>query len=110
MADASAIEWTEHSRIKNIFMKTLLTSEDNPLANISLVKVPPGGEVTRHIHPKEVESIYVLAGQSTLFLGETEVTFNAGQVVAIPIGLEHGLRNEGAEAVELITFFTPPIA
>ena len=110
MADASAVEWVEHPRIKNIFMKTLLTSKDNALANISLVKVPPGGEVTRHIHPKEVESIYVLAGQSTLILGEEEVPFNVGQTVAIPMGLEHGLRNEGAEAVEIITFFTPPIA
>jgi len=110
MANASEIEWAEHPRIKNIFMKTLLTSKDNALANISLVKVPPGGEVTRHIHPKEVESIYVLAGQSTLILGEEEVPFNVGQTVAIPMGLEHGLRTEGAEAVEIITFFTPPIA
>jgi len=110
MADASAIEWVEHPRITNIFMKTLLTSKDNALANISLVKVPPGGEVTRHIHPKEVESIYVLAGQSTLILGEEEVPFNVGQAVAIPMGLEHGLRTEGTGAVEIITFFTPPIA
>ena len=110
MADASEIEWAEHPRIKNVFMKTLLTSEDNPLANINLVRVPPGGEVTRHIHPKEVESIYVLSGQSTLILGDTEVPFNPGQVVAIPIGLEHGLRNDGQEAVEIITFFTPPLA
>lgn len=110
MANASDIEWTEHPRIKNVFMKTLLTADDNPLAAINLVKVPPGGEVTRHIHPKEVESIYVLSGQSTLILDETEVPFNAGQAVAIPIGLEHGLRNEGPEAVEIITFFTPPIA
>ena len=108
--DSTTLAWEEHPRIKNVFMKTLLTSADNSLANISLVKVPVGGAVTRHHHPKEVETVYVLRGQSTLVLGQTEISFNAGQVVAIPSGLEHELINTGNEPVELIVFFTPPIA
>jgi len=51
----------------------------------------------------------MLAGQSVLTLGDAETPFNAGQIVAVPIGLEHALRNESAEDVELLTFFTPPL-
>lgn len=102
--------WAEHPRIKNVYMKTLLTSADNPLANLSLVKIPVGGAVTRHLHPQEVETIYLLQGRGTLVLGEVEIPFKAGQAAAIPVGLEHALRNEGPEPIELIAFFTPPIA
>jgi quercetin dioxygenase-like cupin family protein len=109
IADAAAIEWAEHPRIKNVFVKTLLTAADNPLANVNLVKIPVGGEVTRHLHPQEVETIYLLQGRGTLVLGQVEIPFRAGQAAAIPQGLEHALRNEGAETIELIAFFTPPI-
>ena len=109
IADGGAVAWEEHPRIGNVFMKTLLTAGDNRLANVNLVKVPPGGEVPRHLHVNEVETVYVLAGRSTLVLGEAEMAFNRGQAVAIPKGLEHALINVGDEAVELITFFTPPL-
>lgn len=109
IADAGVVSWEEHPRIRNVFMKTLLTAGDNALANVNLVKVPVGGEVPLHLHADEVETVYVLAGRSTLVLGEAEVAFDRGQAVAIPKGLEHALINVGDEAVELITFFTPPL-
>jgi quercetin dioxygenase-like cupin family protein len=87
----------------------LLTPEDNALANVSLVCVPPNCEVGRHRHPTQVETVYLIHGQSILTVGETEQPLNAGQIVAIPIGVEHALRNAGTEDVELMAFFTPPI-
>jgi quercetin dioxygenase-like cupin family protein len=110
LVDGNAIPWEEHPRIQNIFMKTLLTSADNPLANISLVRVPVGGAVARHLHANEVETVYLLAGKSELVLGDERVPFNAGSVVAIPKGLEHELHNVGEDSVELLAFFTPPLA
>lgn len=109
IADAAAVTWEEHPRISNVFMKTLLTQADNALANVNLVRVPAGGEVPPHLHVEQVETVYVLSGQSKLLLGDREVAFNEGQAVAIPKGLEHALVNVGEEAVVLITFFTPPL-
>ena len=109
IVDGNVLSWEEHPRIKKIFMKSLLTSADNPLANISLVRVPVGGAVTRHSHANEVETVYLLRGRSELVLGEERVPFNAGSVVAIPKGLEHELHNVGDEAVDLLAFFTPPL-
>ena len=91
-------------------MKSLITPASNPLAGVNLVNVPPGGVIGRHLHPKEIEMVYVLAGQSVLTLGEIDYDFSTGQIVAIPVALEHALRNVGAKAVELLCVFTPPLS
>lgn len=103
------LPWGEHPRFPGIGMKQVFTKASHPFASVGLVRVPPGGVIGRHIHPNEVELIHIRAGRAILTTGEIERPFEAGQFVAIPIGMQHGLRNEGDETVELITFFTPPI-
>jgi len=88
----------------------MLTSAANPLASVSRVRVPPGGVIGWHQHAAQTETVYVLAGDSTLTLGESPVRFGAGQIVAIPPATRHTLVNDGAETVELLCFFTPPSA
>ena len=109
IVDSAAIDWTEHPRFRNIGMKALLTSADNPLAGVNVVQVPPEGIIGRHLHVKEIETVYVLAGHCVLTLGDADFAIAVGQVVAIPAGLEHALRNTGAETVELLCIFTPPL-
>jgi mannose-6-phosphate isomerase-like protein (cupin superfamily) len=109
IVDPEGIPWAGHPRFENILMKPLITSATHDLASVARVHVPPEGVIGLHVHAREVEVVYVLSGESVLTLGGTDASFCAGQVVAIPAGLEHGLRNVGDEPVELLTFFTPPI-
>ena len=109
VADLEAGEWEEHARFPGIFMKGLLTSEDNPLASVNVVQVPPDGKIGRHRHAQQLETVWVIRGNAILTLDQTEVSINDGQIIAIPIGLEHALRNEGQAVVKLLTFFTPPL-
>jgi quercetin dioxygenase-like cupin family protein len=109
IVDPTDMEWGEHPRVAGISMKKLLTSDENPLASVNLVKVPEGGVVGHHMHADQVETVYVLKGQCVLTIGEDDMPFGAGQIVALPAGVEHELRNVGSVPVELITFFTPPI-
>jgi quercetin dioxygenase-like cupin family protein len=109
-ADAQAGEWQEHPRFAGVLLKGLLTAADNALASVNVVRVPPGREIGWHRHAMQVETIYVLAGQCIFWLGEAEVPMRAGQIVAVPIGVEHGLRNPQDEPVELLTVFTPPLS
>ena len=104
------VPWVAHPRFADIQMKQMLTSAANPLASVSRVRVPPGGVIGWHQHAAQTETVYVLAGDSTLTLGESPVRFGAGQIVAIPPTVRHTLINDGAEPVELLCFFTPPIA
>lgn len=109
IVDADQVAWTVHPRFDGILMKTLVTSAGNPLAGVTLVQVPPDGVIGRHHHVKETETVYVLAGESVLSLADTDYTFDAGQIVAIPAGLDHSLRNTGQDAVKLLCIFTPPL-
>jgi quercetin dioxygenase-like cupin family protein len=110
VVDGEEIAWTAHPRFANILMKQMLTSAANPQPSVSRVRVPPGGIIGWHQHAAQTETVYVLAGDSTLTLDETPVRFCAGQIVAIPPTVRHTLINDGAEIVELLCFFTPPTA
>jgi len=110
VADLRAGEWQKHTRFPGINVKELLTSADNPLASINVVQVPPSGMIGRHRHAKELETVWIIKGEAVLTLDQTDVQLCDGQIIAIPIGLEHALRNESQSMVELLTFFTPPLA
>lgn len=109
VADLMTGEWQEHPRFPGIYLQALLNTSDNPLASINAVRVPPGGEVGCHRHAQQVETVWVIKGKPILTLDQMEVSLRDGQIIAIPIGLEHALRNEGSAPVELLTFFTPPL-
>ena len=109
VADLAAGEWQEHVRFPGVSMKGLLTTLDNPFANVNVIRVPPNGVVGRHRHAQQVETVWVMRGVAVLTLDQMEVSLKDGQIIAIPIGLEHALRNEGTIPVELLTFFTPPL-
>jgi quercetin dioxygenase-like cupin family protein len=109
VADLEAGEWEEHVRFPGIYIKGLLTPADNPFANVNVIQVPPGGIVGRHRHAQQLETVWVIRGKAILTLDQTEVSINDGQIIAIPIGFEHALRNEDESLVQLLTFFTPPL-
>jgi quercetin dioxygenase-like cupin family protein len=109
VADIEAGEWQEHARFPGIYIKGLLTQGDNPLASVNVVQVPSGGKIGHHRHAQQLETVWVIRGNAILTLDQTEVPIRDGQIIAIPIGLEHSLRNEGQAVVELLTFFTPPL-
>ena len=110
VADLNAGEWHTHARFPGVYMKSLLTSVDNELANVNAVQVPPGGQIGRHHHAQQLETVWIIKGEAILTLDQTDLPLRAGQIVAIPIGLEHALRNESQTITELLTFFTPPLA
>src|SRR5512138_1798894 len=109
VADLVSGEWQEHVRFPGISIKSLLSPSDNPFANVNVIRVPSGAVVGHHRHAQQVETVWVIRGVAILTLDQTEVSLKDGQIIAIPIGLEHALRNEGTTPVELLTFFTPPL-
>ena len=101
--------WQEHLRFPGITMKPLLTRTENALASVNGVRVPFNGVIGRHQHPEQVETVFVVAGTCFLTLNDEDFALSPGDIVAIPAGLPHALRNAGAQMVELLTIFTPPL-
>jgi quercetin dioxygenase-like cupin family protein len=104
--DVGSLSWSDHPRFAGVMMKPLYKAGEGVGPGVSRVNVPPGGVIGWHDHPEQVETVYVLAGSSTLTLGDKEVAFAAGQIVAIPAQLKHTLRNTGDATVELLCIFT----
>lgn len=110
IADIFTGAWQAHTRFQGVLYKMLLTSADNSQATVNAVQVPPGGLIGSHNHPAEIETVFVISGSSTIRFGNNEQSFSAGQIVSIPIGMEHSLLNTGLGTVELLTIFTPPLS
>ena len=68
-------------------------------AGISLVRIPPGKEsFVYHLHHREDEWIYVLAGRGIAEINEREFEVRSGDFLAYPAGkAAHHLRNEGED-------------
>lgn len=69
-----------------------------------IIEVMPGDESTEyHVHHCEDECVYVLSGQATVTIGETDYEINAGDFVGYPAGgLPHTMKNTGSVVLRCI--------
>lgn len=70
----------------------------------------PGGSAPEgHVHPTQEEVIYIVSGFGELVTPEGTAVLEPGTVVYIPVGLHHQTVAHGAEPLEMVTSFSPPV-
>ena len=69
--------------------------------------VPPGGGPPPHIHHREDEAFWVLAGELAIVVGERTFTAAAGSFVHLPRGVLHAYQNIGSEPARFLTVIVP---
>jgi quercetin dioxygenase-like cupin family protein len=62
-----------------------------------------GDEPPIHTHMREDETLYVLDGSITAFVGDQRIEVEAGSYAALPKNVPHGLTVRGDEARLLVT-------
>jgi quercetin dioxygenase-like cupin family protein len=62
-----------------------------------------GDEPPIHTHTREDETVYVLDGSITAFVGDQRIDVDAGSYAALPKDVPHGLTVRGDQARLLIT-------
>lgn len=62
-----------------------------------------GDEPPVHIHTREDETLYVLEGAITAFVGDERIDVEAGSYAALPKDVPHGLVVRGDKARLLVT-------
>src|SRR3954454_20463001 len=72
-------------------------------------RVRAGDEPPIHIHTREDETIYVLEGAITAFVGDERIDVEAGSYAALPKDVPHGFTVRGEEARLLVTL-APAVA
>ena len=65
-------------------------------------EVHAGDEPPIHTHTREDETLYVLEGSITAFVGDQRIDVQAGSYAALPRNLSHGLTVKGESARILI--------
>lgn len=66
-------------------------------------RVRAGDEPPLHTHTLEDETVYVLDGAITAFVGDQQIDVEAGSYAALPKNVPHGLTVRGDEARLLVT-------
>ncbi len=75
---------------------------------ISETSLDPGGQpVSPHLHRRHVESIYVLAGELAISVGDREFRAEAGSWAQVPPGVPHALASPGDGPVRFLDLHTP---
>ena len=62
-----------------------------------------GDEPPIHTHTREDETLYVLEGTITAYVGDQRIDVEAGSYAALPKDVPHGLSVRGDEARLLVT-------
>jgi mannose-6-phosphate isomerase-like protein (cupin superfamily) len=77
-----------------------------PEAGLSIARMTINGDQTSpsHLHSNCNETIVLLSGVATCLMGGTPYRLNVGDVVFVPLGVAHAMRNDSAEvAIALLS-------
>ncbi len=98
-----------HPAHDRFLLRDLVTADLHPELSVHRGQIAPGGEIRPHCHDRQRETFYILSGKAICCMNGLETPLQAGDCVVAPAGVTHGLRNEGADPVELLALFTPPL-
>jgi 4-oxalocrotonate tautomerase family enzyme len=86
----------------------LQTAHQSAGATVMRLSNPPGHGPSPHIHTKMEESFYVLEGQYSFSLGDTDIGGGPGTFVFVTPGTLHSFKNVGDTVGRLLCICTPP--
>ncbi len=95
--EAQNAEW-QPSKVDGIFSKDLVS---HPEGTGKLILLKPGAIYPKHKHPKRTEYAYVIEGQPTILVGETNYECASGEFVTMPPDTIHSLANHSEKDVTL---------
>lgn len=87
------------------YRRVLLTG---PSSQLVLMCLPAGEETGDEVHPGQDLLIYVEEGKAELCLGGRLVNLDEHEIVLVPSGTKHNVKNIGKRPVRLFTVFAPP--
>jgi len=73
-----------------------------------VVKLEPGKGHQPHTHPDSDEILFVIRGEGEQEVADETRTIEAGDMVFVPEGVEHGTVNTGWESLLLLAVYAPP--
>jgi mannose-6-phosphate isomerase-like protein (cupin superfamily) len=75
--------------------------------SIHLVQAKRG--IGRHIHPARTETIYVLTGTGTCYVGDRSYPIRPGSTFRIAPGTPHSALPDAGSTIVAVAYFEPPL-
>lgn len=98
------IKWVKHPKFIGVYMKDMLIPENNMDVTNKYIKIEPKGEITVHTHDV-TEAFYLLEGRASVLVNGDRISLKAGNMIAAPKDVPHGIKNETDEDVILLATF-----
>ena len=92
-------------RIGNV--EFLARTADTPRFTFGIIEIAPGRVLESHVHDGEDDAFYIIEGEMTFVVEDTEIPAPPGTFVLVPPGIEHGFRNDGATPVRMFNIHAP---
>lgn len=73
-----------------------------------VMSVPPGGEIGEEVHDEHDQLFLFAEGEGKMVVGAEKLPVHAGDIIVVPAGVYHNLKNLGPIALKLFTCFAPP--
>lgn len=89
----------------NNFRKVLFT---NKHSQVVLMSIPPGEDIGKEVHEVVDQVLVFVKGAGKAVVGGETRAIGAGDMFAVPAGVEHDFINNGNEALKLFTVYSPP--
>ncbi|RKX83940.1 MAG: hypothetical protein DRP58_07945 [Spirochaetes bacterium] len=85
------VPWTPHpTGLDGVEMKKLRSKENGTFQeSIALVKIERGALVPSHIHQKEDDNLYILAGSGKMKVADKLYELKKGVQITVPAGIQH---------------------
>ncbi|TCO73779.1 cupin domain-containing protein [Marinisporobacter balticus] len=102
--NVNEIKWEKHPTFPGVYMKDIVTKEHNMDVINKYIKIESKGEIAVHTHDV-TEAIYLVEGIASVLVNGNRISLKAGNMIATPEGVLHGIKNNTDEEVILLATF-----
>jgi mannose-6-phosphate isomerase-like protein (cupin superfamily) len=89
----------------NYFRHVLATGKH---VQVVIMSIEAGEEIGEETHTNNDQVLYLVSGEGTVVLNDTERPFKKGDLVLVPAGAKHNFITKGSEPMKIITTYSPP--
>lgn len=89
----------------DFFRNVLYTGKQSQLVAMSLA---PGEEIGAETHPSTDQTFLFVEGAGEATIDHKPLRIAAGEVLCVPAGTLHNIRNTSKQPMKLLTLYAPP--
>lgn len=99
--------YTNQSKVirNNDFRRVVYTGKK---IQVVLMSVPAGEEIGEEVHDEHDQTFVFVAGEGKVIVGAKKIPVHPGDLVVIPVGVYHNVKNVGPQDLKLYSFCSPP--